>query len=152
MPYHDQAALRAATLTHFDPASVERVLHFLLRLASCLDQGAHLQAQACHGIRLACDVGVMPQVAGTIPSKDAAFLLACTLDILLGEVQWLLTLLRVQQGHASPPLLRVQQGHASPHVRVLHATLRAYDAKVSRATWSRPCQHTGGRDSISQPA
>lgn len=140
MPYHDQAALRAATLTHFDPASVERVLHFLLRLASCLDQGAHLQAQACHGIRLACDVGVMPQVAGTIPSKDAAFLLACTLDILLGEVQWLLT------------LLRVQQGHASPHVRVLHATLRAYDAKVSRATWSRPCQHTGGRDSISQPA
>jgi hypothetical protein len=44
--------------------------------------------------------------------------MAATLELLLGEVQWLLS------------LLRVTQGPASPHLRALHAALKAYETQV----------------------
>ncbi len=40
MPHVDQAALRAATLAHFSPTNLERVVHFVLQLSSCMEKGA----------------------------------------------------------------------------------------------------------------
>jgi hypothetical protein len=59
-----------------------------------------------------------PPPAGSLNQADAGFLMAATLELLLGEVQWLLS------------LLRVTQGPASPHLRALHAALKAYETQV----------------------
>lgn len=55
--------------------------------------------------------------AGRGVGPDAGFLLSAALELLLGEVSWLLA------------LLRLSSGPASPHLRVLHAALRAYEAQ-----------------------
>lgn len=57
---------------------------------------------------------------GALPARDCGFLLAAGLELLCGELQWLLA------------MLRVTQGPASPHLRALHAALRAHEAQVRR--------------------
>ncbi|KAL6761302.1 hypothetical protein V8C86DRAFT_2535391 [Haematococcus lacustris] len=88
VPYVEQNALRAATATSFEPEHLLRLLYFMLQLAIS---------------------------TGRLPPGDAGFLLTASLELLVGEVHWLLA------------LLRAMQGPGSPHLRALHAALRAYD-------------------------
>ncbi|GAX84986.1 hypothetical protein CEUSTIGMA_g12407.t1 [Chlamydomonas eustigma] len=91
-PSMDMNALRAIALSSVDPSRMQRVLYFVLGLASSLAKSA-------------------------VSSPEGGFLLAASMDMLLSEVQWLLS------------LLQLTQGPASPHLKALLAVLKAYETQ-----------------------
>lgn len=69
---------------------------------------------------ICCGCAVLWRVPGTL-GPDGGFLLCASLELVLGEVTWLLALL----GSCCGP--------ASPHLRALHAALKAYEAQRTAA-------------------
>ncbi|GLC60370.1 hypothetical protein PLESTB_001604900 [Pleodorina starrii] len=87
-------AVRAAVAATLEPKHTEQALYFLAKMALTLQQDPQLP-------------------------PDAGFLVAAGVDLLLGEVAWLLA------------LLRASSGAASPHLAALASALRAYEMQRS---------------------
>ncbi|GIM05313.1 hypothetical protein Vretimale_9778 [Volvox reticuliferus] len=87
-------AVRAAVAATLEPKHTEQALYFLAKLSLMLQQDSRLP-------------------------PDAGFLVAAGVDLLLGEVTWLLA------------LLRCTTGAGSPHLVALAAALRAYEMQRS---------------------
>ncbi|KXZ53721.1 hypothetical protein GPECTOR_6g638 [Gonium pectorale] len=88
--------LRAAVASALEPRNTEQVVYFLTRLALLMQQDPSLP-------------------------PDAGFLVALGTDLLLGEVAWLLA------------MLRASAGAGSPHLAALAAALRGYEGQRAHA-------------------
>ncbi|KAG2429806.1 hypothetical protein HXX76_010590 [Chlamydomonas incerta] len=95
-PHLARNAMRAAVAAALQPDHTEQVLYFITRLALMLQQDPRLP-------------------------PDAGFLVAAGTDLLLGELAWLLA------------LLRANSGAASPHLAALGAALRGYEGQRAHA-------------------
>ncbi|KAG2495034.1 hypothetical protein HYH03_006966 [Edaphochlamys debaryana] len=89
-------AMRAAVAAALEPEHTEQVLYYLTKVSLMLQQDPRLP-------------------------PDAGFLIAAGMDLLLGEVSWLLA------------LLRTSAGAGSPHLQALGAALRAYEGQRHHA-------------------